>query len=208
MPAARERRTRDADYEEYINSDAWRGKRESAFDKYGRICQKCQATNFLDVHHLTYTNFKHEQLEDLRIVCRPCHQSIHQLADTGLGIYTATLQFLGEEGYTGTRKKGQRKFGRVQDGQLPTWELLPDVGDGVCRAMKKKGGRCKAPAVVDGVCKNHHLGFRCHAITAMGKPCRIEPEFGNEFCNFHGPKKKAKGRKPREPRFRGRRERL
>lgn len=35
--------------------------------------QRCDQTEKLDAHHLTYARFGHELAEDLRIVCPGCH---------------------------------------------------------------------------------------------------------------------------------------
>jgi hypothetical protein len=68
-----------SEYIEYINSSAWKTKRQEAFKYYGKICYACESNNVsLDVHHLTYANFDHEELSELVPLCRKCHELIHE----------------------------------------------------------------------------------------------------------------------------------
>lgn len=36
------------------------------------------AFRFFDLHHLTYRHFGHETLDDVRILCRPCHDEVEE----------------------------------------------------------------------------------------------------------------------------------
>ena len=64
------------EYIEYIHSKEWRiiCKR---IHKRDRVCQGCGTRDHLDVHHKTYKNFKNESDEELILVCRKCHNTIH-----------------------------------------------------------------------------------------------------------------------------------
>ena len=42
-----------------------------------RHCQLCNSNSHLDVHHRTYKHFKHEDPEDLTVLCRVCHTKMH-----------------------------------------------------------------------------------------------------------------------------------
>jgi 5-methylcytosine-specific restriction endonuclease McrA len=64
-------------YEEYINSPAWRFKRQLVLDRDGGICQGCRKREAQEVHHLTYVRFGAEMLFDLISVCTDCHDKIH-----------------------------------------------------------------------------------------------------------------------------------
>ena len=64
-------------YRKYINSEAWQQKRRVKFANDGRFCQKCETENELDVHHLTYERLGNENLDDLIILCRRCHNYYH-----------------------------------------------------------------------------------------------------------------------------------
>jgi 5-methylcytosine-specific restriction endonuclease McrA len=37
----------------------------------------CNATTSLDVHHRTYERFGHEDVDDLTVLCRTCHDLFH-----------------------------------------------------------------------------------------------------------------------------------
>lgn len=41
------------------------------------FCAVCHEIDGLDVHHNTYRRFGHERLEDLTVLCRPCHEKFH-----------------------------------------------------------------------------------------------------------------------------------
>lgn len=43
------------------------------------LCKKYLPMSFIEVHHLTYKRFTKEKIEDLMVVCRPCHEKIHKL---------------------------------------------------------------------------------------------------------------------------------
>ena len=39
------------------------------------MCERCgHGSARLEVHHLTYDRFKKERLDDLLVVCKPCHE--------------------------------------------------------------------------------------------------------------------------------------
>lgn len=66
------------DYNEYIRSDAWIRKRDQrlAIDNYQ--CKKCGTAKNLIVHHITYKNLGHEDMDDLVTLCWNCHNSVHE----------------------------------------------------------------------------------------------------------------------------------
>lgn len=66
------------EYQFYIQSPEWDVIRRErlAIDDY--TCQGCGCQNKpLDVHHLTYERFGHEDIDDLLSLCRRCHQEVH-----------------------------------------------------------------------------------------------------------------------------------
>jgi len=67
----------DAEYEAYLQSDAWRAKRETAKARDGHRCTMCGSSERLVVHHLTYDRIFEEDLADLVTLCDDCHQSVH-----------------------------------------------------------------------------------------------------------------------------------
>lgn len=67
---------RKADYKEYMRSPEWKAKRLLIMQRDGYTCQICRG-KALDVHHLTYKNFKKEYLFELVALCRPCHENVY-----------------------------------------------------------------------------------------------------------------------------------
>lgn len=68
--------TPNAEYQEYLDSDSWKIRRQNALDMFGNRCTVCNTDEKpLDVHHRTYENFKNElALRDLIVLCRKCHE--------------------------------------------------------------------------------------------------------------------------------------
>ncbi len=55
------------------NTKHWRAIREQALRRDGNKCTKCEETNKLHIHHLTYENEGKEKLEDVITLCHSCH---------------------------------------------------------------------------------------------------------------------------------------
>ena len=66
-----------AEYLEYLDSSEWRAKRELALERAGHRCQVCNLATRLDVHHRTYENLGVEDVGDLTVLCRECHEAFH-----------------------------------------------------------------------------------------------------------------------------------
>jgi 5-methylcytosine-specific restriction endonuclease McrA len=68
------------EYKSYMNSAAWKRKRQEALVVAGNRCQDCGTSREkgLHVHHLRYTHFGNEPLEDLRVLCPDCHERSHK----------------------------------------------------------------------------------------------------------------------------------
>ena len=64
-------------YNTYLKSPEWRSLREVIFKMRGRKCEKCESTEVLHIHHLTYKNVFNEKYEDLQILCKCCHEKEH-----------------------------------------------------------------------------------------------------------------------------------
>jgi 5-methylcytosine-specific restriction endonuclease McrA len=63
---------------EYLKTSEWRALRNRALIQAGNRCQVCGKTNLqLDVHHNSYERYGNEQLSDLVVLCRSCHQHFH-----------------------------------------------------------------------------------------------------------------------------------
>jgi hypothetical protein len=68
-------------YRAYIVSPQWQAIRAWAIRERGGRCECCDDTEHLEVHHVTYDNLGQEHLEDLRILCLPCHAMEHYTLD-------------------------------------------------------------------------------------------------------------------------------
>lgn len=65
-------------YREYLKTDHWLELREEALKRAGNRCQVCAYKKNLHVHHNTYKNIGHEDLEDLVVLCWKCHKTFHR----------------------------------------------------------------------------------------------------------------------------------
>lgn len=68
---------RRQEYQQYINSPAWKRFREYAIKQAGYKCARCGVSKWsgpLEVHHLTYERFKRERLTDVIVLCKACHE--------------------------------------------------------------------------------------------------------------------------------------
>jgi len=64
-------------YEEYINSDTWKKKRQERLEIDGYTCQVGDCTEDLEVHHKHYRSLGNENVrEDLITLCRTHHDAI------------------------------------------------------------------------------------------------------------------------------------
>ena len=80
-------------YETYLQTDAWRARRERTLLLAGYTCQRCGRAKATDAHHLTYDRLGRERDGDLLALCEPCHGALHgrpagaaaDAGDTGAG---------------------------------------------------------------------------------------------------------------------------
>lgn len=64
----------------YLQSEKWNQLRKAVLKRDHYCCRKCNASGILlDVHHLHYRTLGNESLDDLVTLCRPCHDSLHEL---------------------------------------------------------------------------------------------------------------------------------
>lgn len=65
-------------YQDYLESDHWRGLRARKLDQTPR-CEQCGRAKrvTLQIHHLTYERFPDCPLSDLQTLCRRCHEMVH-----------------------------------------------------------------------------------------------------------------------------------
>lgn len=65
-------------HREYLKSPAWKAFRMRALKHYGAICTRC-GEHGTDIDHKTYKNWGNEKLEDVQVLCRPCHIAKHDI---------------------------------------------------------------------------------------------------------------------------------
>lgn len=64
-------------YNEYVGSTEWEQKKRDLFAERPRRCERCGEKKDVEVHHATYQRLGHELLDDLIILCEPCHKREH-----------------------------------------------------------------------------------------------------------------------------------
>ena len=64
-------------YREYIQSDAWKIRRQRALRLAEQKCQVCGSQDRLETHHNTYERLGHERDSDLVVLCHNCHTLFH-----------------------------------------------------------------------------------------------------------------------------------
>ena len=69
---------RHLDYETWMYSKEWRQKRNRKLKEAGYKCEICGTAKNLQVHHITYENLGYEPMDDLLVVCKKCHEKLHE----------------------------------------------------------------------------------------------------------------------------------
>jgi len=69
-------------YKSYLQTEYWRELRNRKLKQSGYKCEICGATNNLQIHHPTYHKkgisiLYKEELSDLIVLCKNCHQKQH-----------------------------------------------------------------------------------------------------------------------------------
>lgn len=65
------------DYREHLSSPEWKIKAHVLRAVVQSRCEWCGTEDSLDVHHVHYRTFRHEQPQDLVVLCRRCHRAAH-----------------------------------------------------------------------------------------------------------------------------------
>ena len=74
---AREAELKAMDYREYLQTPEWKKRVGIMKNWFGNRCQACYSDGVLHVHHRTYRRRGNEHSTDLTVLCRECHQLIH-----------------------------------------------------------------------------------------------------------------------------------
>lgn len=61
-------------YKEYLETPEWKQRRLLKVKSAGYRCQVCNSDGSLEVHHRTYERRGAERMEDLTVLCHPCHE--------------------------------------------------------------------------------------------------------------------------------------
>ena len=65
-------------YQEYLKSGEWDLLRGLKLKSAKYACEGCGESGLvLDIHHLTYERIGFELLTDLVVLCRECHEKVH-----------------------------------------------------------------------------------------------------------------------------------
>lgn len=77
------------EYQKYLRSIHWVQFRKFVLRQRGGACEECGISNVwacmsygqpLNVHHLSYSRLGQEQPQDVRVLCRRCHETAHGAA--------------------------------------------------------------------------------------------------------------------------------
>lgn len=67
-------------YYSYLRSDLWVNFKKTYFIKNKiKKCAKCEATEFLSLHHRTYIRLGKEKFSDIILLCSKCHKRKHNI---------------------------------------------------------------------------------------------------------------------------------
>ena len=65
------------DKAKHLLTQYWKDLKAKRIHVFGNKCEACGCTGPLELHHVTYVRLGAEQLDDVRLTCRSCHQSTH-----------------------------------------------------------------------------------------------------------------------------------
>jgi hypothetical protein len=79
------KRMKKADYQTYLQSEAWKIRRKWKLEQAGHRCQVCNGDGELHVHHRTYDRIGDERENDLTVLCANCHARFHDKVEAPSG---------------------------------------------------------------------------------------------------------------------------
>lgn len=114
------------DYGQYLLTEHWKTLRKRKMSAAGWKCERCQSKTSLQVHHLRYRNWFDVGLEDLRCLCRVCHERAHGIGPDdplyprlGPVKYELYRQWLAVSPKGGTKSKRNFALKRANRGVAP-----------------------------------------------------------------------------------------
>ena len=60
-----------------MGSAAWELRKKQYYDKYAKACKICGATSNVQLNHIKYGDYGHEQDRDLVALCGDHHEALH-----------------------------------------------------------------------------------------------------------------------------------
>jgi len=63
--------------QQHLGSDYWHQLKQKRTKIASGICERCGSAENLELHHIHYLSLGSEDIDDVRLVCRDCHQAIH-----------------------------------------------------------------------------------------------------------------------------------
>jgi 5-methylcytosine-specific restriction endonuclease McrA len=62
----------------YLKSSEWAARKQQRNTQFAHnCCESCGLTKPLELHHITYKRLTQEHISDVALICRDCHQAIH-----------------------------------------------------------------------------------------------------------------------------------
>lgn len=141
-------------YKKYMNSNKWYAYRKRRLEEANYECELCSKHGCaLDVHHLTYENFMHEEMKDTLVCCRACHKYadrirklLKRLEHGDSRKHERALNVLKRYGYPFNMKANSRdklkklwkQLKRIEKGKAKSVKsVLKDCSSSVIEAMKE-----------------------------------------------------------------------
>ncbi len=63
--------------EYYLTSEHWTNLRREKLEATNYTCEQCGTSKNLQIHHLHYRSLWYESLEELKTLCKNCHEREH-----------------------------------------------------------------------------------------------------------------------------------
>ena len=62
---------------EHMQSQYWFNLKQYRLALANYVCESCGTSGPLELHHVDYSNLLAENINDVRVICRQCHQTVH-----------------------------------------------------------------------------------------------------------------------------------
>ena len=126
----RKQKFKRPDYHAYMKSKAWRRLCWQVREAANGLCRVCGNRGH-QVHHLTYKRLGRERLDDLALLCGPCHEEIH-----AKGIYERNQRAVGRRESPGAVRNVEASQGGSGRAPRPSPEDRRGTGGGSAAFVK------------------------------------------------------------------------